>query len=219
MSAPPYRLMLVDDHPVLREGMAMMIDAEEDLIVSMEASSGEEALTLLDADQPDLMVIDLSLEEMNGLELIEKALERHPEQKLLVLSAHEEERFADKTIRTGARGYVMKSAPRVSILEAIRAVLKGDIYLSSEIGPKILKKMLQSNPQEPQEIDQVLSNREQEIFRMIGSGLDTDTIARQLFLSPKTIRAHRNNIMKKLNLQGSIQLYQSAYQWLSEQNI
>jgi DNA-binding NarL/FixJ family response regulator len=211
-----HRVMIVDDHPVLRDGVAMMLQIEPDLELALQAESSPQALTILENETPDLLLIDISLKDGNGLDLIRRIGESKPGIPILVLSAHEEERYAERALKAGAHGYIMKNAPRDALLAAIRGVLRGEYHLSPAISPKLLRKMISGEDDGEPEIDRVLSDRELEIFGLIGEGLDTQTIAKRLFVSPKTVRAHRNNIMRKLNLRGSIQLYQLSYQWRRE---
>jgi DNA-binding NarL/FixJ family response regulator len=210
------RVMIVDDHPVLREGVAIMLRFESDLELTHEAGSAEQALALLATVRPDLLLLDISLQGTNGLELIQQILELHPGLRILILSAFDEGRYAEQALKAGASGYLMKSEPRATLLEALRCVLRGDYYLNPAIAPRLLHSLLHRDSAAAPALEQVLSERELEIFAMIGKGLETQVIARRLFVSPKTIRAHRNNIMRKLKLKGTIQLYQSAFKWLQE---
>lgn len=210
------RVMIVDDHPVLREGVAMMLRFESDLELTCEAGSGDQALALLANAHPDLLLLDISLQGSNGLDMIQQFLALQPGLRILILSAYDEGRYAEPALKAGASGYLMKNEPRSILLAAMRCVLRGDYYLNPTIAPRLLHKMLHRDPATPPALEQVLSERELEIFTLIGKGLETQLIARRLFISPKTIRAHRNNIMRKLNLKGTIQLYQAASKWLQE---
>jgi DNA-binding NarL/FixJ family response regulator len=211
-----HRIMIVDDHPVLRDGVAMMLQIEPDLELAHQAESSRQALAILETETPNLLLVDISLKDGNGLDLIRRIGESKPGIPILVLSAHDEERYAERALKAGAHGYIMKSASRDDLLAAIRNVLRGEYHLSPAVSPKLLRKMLGGESDGEPEIDRVLSDRELEIFGLIGEGLDTQQIAKRLFVSPKTIRAHRNNIMRKLSLRGSIQLYQLSFQWRQE---
>ena len=206
--------MIVDDHPVIREGIRTMLGQQADLAVSIGVASNEDVTAVLEKSKVDLVLLDIALRFANGSTLIQQIRKSHPMLPVLVLSAEDEDRFAEKAIRDGAQGYVMKSEPMESILLAVRTVLAGEIYLSPRIAPRIIQRMLRKENGHPLEIEEILSARELEIFALIGKGLETDAMARQLFVSPKTIRAHRNNIMRKLKLRGAIQLHQASFRWV-----
>jgi DNA-binding NarL/FixJ family response regulator len=210
----PKRVFIVDDHAVVREGLSALIDGESDLLVCGEAGSAAEAMSALDTANPDLVLVDLSLEGIGGLELIQNIKAAKPTLPTLVLSAHDESRYAQRAIRAGARGYIMKSKETGRLLEGIRLVLAGKIYLSQEMMQIFMAKMADRTSSVSQEPHVLLSNRELEVFDLIGHGLQTADIAEKLRLSEKTVRVHQAHIRKKLKLTTTIQLHQSAYHWV-----
>lgn len=205
----------MDDHPVVRNGLCQAVSREADLHVCAEASSIVEALQKLDGANPDVLVIDLSLDGENGIDLIDYAKSRVPSIKILVYSAHDEETFAGRTLRAGSLGFINKREPISKVVDAIRQVLRGEVYLS----PKMTKSLLhraalgQTLDSEP---TSTLSDRELQVFRLIGEGLSTVQIAGKLELSPKTVESHRKTIKQKLNIETSSQLSRRAFQWVME---
>ncbi len=210
-----HRILIVDDHPVLRQGLALVIGRESDLEVCGEAEHIEEALRLVEGRHPDVVIIDLSLDGEDGIELIDYIKSRWPAVKILVYSSHDEETFAGRVLRAGAAGYVSKREALPNVVAAIRRVLGGEISLSPRIATKLLQraaigKPLDCNPTE------TLSNREMQVFEMIGRGLNTAEIAHELQVSPKTVESHRKVIKTKLNVRTSAQLSRRAFQWVQE---
>ena len=209
------KILIVDDHPLMRKGIAMTIDAERDLKVTGQVDSAEEALEKLDAIGPDLVIIDISLPGMNGLELVKHLQALHPELPLMVVSRHDETLYAERALRAGAKGYVMKLEAADTIVEAIRRVLRGGIYVSPEINDRLLmgmatgKSLLTESPME------LLSDRELEVFELTGNGHSTREIAERLHLSVKTVESYRARIKQKLNLDSAAELMQHAVQWVS----
>jgi DNA-binding NarL/FixJ family response regulator len=213
----PYRIAVVDDHPVVRQGIIQAISREPDLQVSGEAANIMQGLEQIAGGDPDLFVVDLSLDGEDGIELIDYLKSRAPAIKILVYSAHDEETFAGRVLRAGALGYISKREPIPKVVEAIRHVLCGEVYLSPRMASRLLHRAavgesLDSNPAT------TLSDRELQVFRMIGDGLSTVEIARKLELSPKTVESHRKMIKQKLNLQTSSQLSRRAFQWAMEKH-
>ncbi|MFH0880621.1 MAG: response regulator transcription factor [Lentisphaerota bacterium] len=198
-------IMIVDDHPLMREGIARLINEQKDLQVCCEANSAGQARERLESFKPDLVLMDLKLKDASGLELIQTMGQKFPGMLTLVLSMHDEKQYAEKAIHAGARGYVMKTEEPETMLLAIRTVLKGKIYLSESCRELILQNMASFGKQAPDPV-QVLSDREKEVFRLIGKGLTTKEIAAKLGLSPKTADVHRDNIRKKLQLPNNPQL-------------
>ena len=205
----------MDDHPVVRQGLALAIGREPDLEICGEAEHIEEALRLVEGGQPDAVIIDLSLDGEDGIELIDYIKSRWPNVKILVYSAHDEETFAGRVLRAGATGYVSKREALPKVVAAVRQILSGEVCLSPEMTSKLLQraavgKTLDYNPTE------TLSNREMQVFKMIGQGMNTVQIAHKLELSPKTVESHRKVIKTKLNVQTSAQLSRRAFQWVQE---
>lgn len=210
------RILIVDDHPVLRRGISLLINEESDMAVCCEAKSAQEALDLLEKTEADLVLVDISMKGMNGLELIKTIKSKYPDLLTLVLSAHDASRYAERALRAGARGYIMKEENIDVVVTAIRQVLAGNIYLDQDIMPTILGKLVSGKSNKDATPSEILSNRELEVFEMIGKGARTSEIAETLRLSTKTIQVYRENIKKKLGLKDSVKLHQSAFQWCNE---
>jgi len=211
----PAPVLIVDDHPMIREGLAARIAVQPDLIVCGEASDADQALALLDSEQPALIVLDLVLKGSHGLDLIKKIRRRGNTVKILVLSALEESLYAERALQAGAQGYINKQQAQENVIDAIRTVLRGEHYLSVEMRERLVGHALSGTPK-PSGIAS-LSDRELEIFRLIGQGQSTRAIAADLHLSIHTIEAHRTNIRAKLNLRDGAELVQQAIQWVLEQ--
>jgi len=210
-----YRVLVVDDHPIVRHGLKELIDQEPDLCVCGEAASVGDALELVRRLSPDVVIVDISLEGSNGIELIEAIHSQDRTIKMLVSSIHDEMVFAGRALRAGAMGYVCKREAVEKIVAAVRQVLRGEIYLSPRIATRFLHRAAVGEPLEDNPV-QILSNRELEVFEMIGQGMTMHQIARKLGLSPKTVETHRKNIKTKLNFSNSMQLSRCAFQWVHE---
>jgi DNA-binding NarL/FixJ family response regulator len=209
------RILIVDDHPLVRAGFAQLIGDCPDLEVCGEAGDMAEALRQVDATLPDLAIIDLSLAGGSGLDLIERIKARDRKILMLVASMHDETLYAERVLAAGARGYINKQEAQDSIIRAIRQVLSGKVYLSQAMTDRLLGGMVDSNG-EKRDIDS-LSNRELQVFELIGEGVATGQIAEQLNLSVKTIETHQAHIKKKLGLGSAHELYQRAIRWVMEQ--
>jgi DNA-binding NarL/FixJ family response regulator len=209
------KVIVVDDHPVVRKGLSEMISTQADLTVCGEAADGPEALRLVKATNPDVVLIDLSLQGGHGIELIEQIHLLGQTARMLVVSVHDETLFAERVLRAGAMGYVSKLEPVATILEAIHVVLSGRIFLSPTMATRLLHSVVGGQPLERDPI-RSLSNREIQVFEMIGEGMPTKRIAVKLGLSRKTIEAHREKIKTKLNLANSAELSRRAVQWVLE---
>jgi len=211
-----YQILVVDDHPVVRRGLVAMIQDETDLKVCGEAADVSEAVRKARQLDPDLAVIDMSLETGHGLELI-KQLRSH-ESKLLILvaSVHDENLFAERALRAGAQGYISKQAPADKFIEAIRHVLNGNIYLSLAMTNRLLQQNAADGNQRKKSVIDLLSDRELSVFQMIGQGLTTREISKRLHLSIKTIETYREHIKYKLDLANATELTRSAVQWTIE---
>jgi len=208
------RILLVDDHPLMRKGLAMTIETESDLEVVGQAADAEDALVKFDDLDPDLAVVDVSLPGMNGLELIKHLLARKPELAALVVSRHDESLYAERAIRAGAKGYVSKLLADEEIIQAIRQVLRGGIYLSDSLKDKMLFGTAAGSKSPLQSPLDVLSDRELEVFEMTGRGLPTREIAERMHLSVKTVESYRARIKTKLNLETGTELMQHAVRWV-----
>jgi DNA-binding NarL/FixJ family response regulator len=211
------RLFLVEDHPITREGFAQLINYQADLEVCGQAGSAAKALADIESVQPDLVIVDLSLADSNGLELIKQLKTRWPSLALLVLSTHDESLYAERALRAGARGYVMKQAPTSEVMGAIRAVLSGELYLSEGMRSRLVHKHLAGqDPLRGTEMDG-LTDRELEIFELIGHGQTTRRIAAKLHLSVSTVETHRAHIKEKLRLTNAMELVRRAVEWVNTQ--
>ncbi len=206
------KIVVVEDHPIVRSGIVQLINFEDDICSVGEAESTTEALDVIKKVKPDLVLIDLFLKGESGLELIKDLKKVDPGILIIVVSLHDENVYAERVMRAGAKGYIMKSEATESILTAIRQVLKGGLYLSSNMQTKLLNKMIGGgNPLIP-EVD-ALSDREFEVFELIGKGVSTRKIAEKLFLSIKTIDTYKSHIKSKLNIKDSTELIQFATEW------
>ena len=209
------RILIVDDHPLVRTGFAQLIGDCPDLEVCGEAGDMAEALNQVDATNPDLAIIDLSLAGGSGLDLIERIRSRNKDLLMLVASMHDETLYAERVLAAGARGYINKQEAQESIIRAIRQVLSGKVYLSQQMTDRLLSGLVDSTG-EKRDIDS-LSNRELQVFELIGEGVSSSQIAEQLNLSIKTIETHQANIKKKLGLGSAHELNQRAIRWAMDQ--
>jgi DNA-binding NarL/FixJ family response regulator len=209
------RVFLVEDHPVTREGFAQLINYQPDLVVCGQAGTASKAITGIHSLKPDLAVVDISLAESNGIELIKQVRVLHPRLPVLVLSTHDEALYAQRALRAGARGYVMKQAPTSEVMNAIRQVLAGDLYLSEAMRTRLVHEHLHGiAPLRSTDIGN-LSDRELEIFELIGHGQTTTRIALKLRLSVSTVETHRAHIKQKLKLSNAIELVRRAVEWVN----
>jgi DNA-binding NarL/FixJ family response regulator len=210
-----YRVLIVDDHPIVRHGLGELIARQPDLQVCGEAENVSEALRLVETERPQVAVIDISLDGESGLELIEQIQALYPEVKMLVSSMHDEKTFAGRALRAGASGYINKRESIRKVIDAVRQVLRGEVYLSPQMATQLLHRAAVGKPLDHDPVE-TLSNRELEVFEMIGQGMNTQQIARRLRLSPSTVETHRKKIKTKLNVQSGSQLSRSAFQWVQE---
>ena len=213
------RILLVDDHPLMRKGLALTLGAEPDFEVVGQASDAEEALERFDdlareGSTPDLVLVDVSLPGMNGLELVKHLVARDGDVKALVVSRHDEGLYAERAVRAGAKGYVSKLEADDTIVDAVRYVLRGGIYLSDELKDKLLFGAAVGRKDAMQSPLEVLSDRELEVFEMTGRGMATKEIAERLHLSVKTVESYRARIKTKLNLETGTELMQHAVRWV-----
>ena len=219
-SSNKHRILLVDDHPVLRRGIADVINEEKNLEVCGEAANMQEAFDLAGKLKPALAIIDVSLDGNNGIELMKNLVARYPEIPLLAYSQHDESIYAERALRAGAKGYLMKQAPPEMLIEAIQQILKGKIYLSPQSSERLLGKLVgaggSSAPMQSP-IDK-LSDRELEVLQLMGKGLGTVQIADKLCLSVKTIETYRENLKLKLSLANGQELLRYAIEWSLSQS-
>jgi DNA-binding NarL/FixJ family response regulator len=208
-----HRILLVDDHPIVRQGLSEMIDNEQDLTVCGTADDLHKALDQISSLQPDLVLVDISLKSSNGIELLKNIKIRHPKLLVLMLSMHDETLYAVRALRAGASGYIMKQEATDHVLTAVRQVLAGEIYLSERMEKKMMQQLVGGRAARTGSPLEDLSDRELEVFNLIGQGHGTRQIAEELHLSIKTIESHRAHIKEKLNLKNATELVQHAIQW------
>ncbi|MBI2083817.1 MAG: response regulator transcription factor [Deltaproteobacteria bacterium] len=207
-----FRILIIDDHPIVREGLIQLINREPDLVACGEAGNFDEALRLAGSLLPDLALVDLSLNGQDGVELIKELVHRHPKLSVLVLSMLDESLYAERVLKAGARGYVMKRELTDKLFYAIREILKGNIYVSERETTTIINEFLNGVPH--QSPPMILSDRELTVFRLIGQGYSTSQIAATLHLSVKTVETHKMHIKGKLNISDASHLAQYAVKWL-----
>lgn len=208
------RIMIVDDHPLVRHGITQLINAEPDMSVCCEAVDYRQALeNLASCRSPDFMIVDLSLKDINGLELIKKIKAAFPALPVLVLSMHDEVYYAERAIRAGAQGYVMKQEGTETLVKAIRAVLSGLLFVSPAVKTRVMSKKTGIRTRVETDIFPCLSDRELQVFELIGKGLKTGQIAELLNLSTKTVETYREHIKTKLKLKDGLELLQYATLW------
>lgn len=212
------KIYLVDDHPLMRKGIAMTLDLEMDFEVCGQAESAEEAISDIPAKKPDIVVIDISLPGMNGIELIKHLKAQNPELQMLVVSRHDEDMYAERAIKAGARGYLMKMEAGDVIVNAIRRILRGQIYLSEEINNKLLMGMMAGGQVGRSSPLEILSDRELEVFELIGNGSTTREIAERMHVSIKTVESYRTRIKTKLDISTGNELIKQAVQWVASES-
>ena len=212
----PVRIFIIDDHPLVRSGLKQLIEGEEDLCVCCEASRISGTMELISECLPDLAIIDLSLPDGNGMELVKRLQIQHPKMPVLVSSMHDERLFAERALMSGAKGYINKQEAGEQVIEAIRQILNGGTYISKRMQSQLSPDRSGITEQTPVSPIERLSNRELQVFELIGQGMGTGKIADKLHLSVITVETHRANIKRKLGLDSSIELTRSAVQWSLE---
>jgi DNA-binding NarL/FixJ family response regulator len=211
------RILLVDDHPFMRVGLASLIDRQPDMSVCGEAGNPAEAFKELPKCKPDLVLTDLTMPGRSGLEFIKDLKAAEPNLAILVISMHDEVVHAERALRAGARGYIMKEAGGENLLTAIRQVLRGEMYVSPRMSARFLENMSGAKPRGSTSPIEKLTDREFEIFQLIGQGKSTRDIAGQLHLSTKTVDVHRSHIKEKLDLKDVTALIRHAVRWVETQ--
>lgn len=214
-TTPTKKILIVDDHPSVRDGLTLRIDLHSDLEVCGEADSEDGAYEMVKQLSPDLVLIDISLRDGNGIELIKRIRSYSSAIKMLVVSGFQESLYAERACRAGAKGFLSKQESSAKLIEAIRTVLSGELFLSTAMTQRLLNQSLAVRDQSKSPIEN-LTNRELQIFRMIGEGLTSGQIAEHLMLSPYTIDSHRENIKRKLDIRTAAELTRAAVQWLLE---
>jgi DNA-binding NarL/FixJ family response regulator len=212
-------VFVVDDHPLLRQGLAMLINREPDLMVCGEAEEATTAMKALAAAMPDILIADISLNGPDGLDLLKNLRTLYPDLPVLILSMHDESIYAERALRARANGYIMKQEATEKVLVAVRRILDGEIYLSYRMANKLLQQYRSGQTAETDSRLTSLSDRELEVFRLIGDGLGTRRIAEVLHLSMKTVESYQAHLKEKLSLRTGRELMQHAIQWkLSEKS-
>lgn len=213
------KIVIIDDHPIVRQGMKKIIEIEEDLKVIGEARGAHDAIPLFDGLKPDIAIVDISLEgEVNGIDLVKAVRERYSKVYTLVLSMYSETIYAERAIRAGARGYVTKKEAPSNIVDALRTVQKGELYLNNLISGRIIDKLIHGSSVVIDTPIDALSDRELEVYQLIGNGFGTGEIAKKLNLSVNTIESHRKKIKDKLRIKSGTALVKNAVQWVISQN-
>jgi DNA-binding NarL/FixJ family response regulator len=207
------RILVVDDHPIVRQGLALLINREADLLVCGEAEDAMGAMHVLASAKPDVLIVDLSLSGPDGLDLLKNIRTTHPVLPVLILSMHDELIYAERALRAGANGYIMKQVATEKVLVAVRRILAGEIYVSDRIANRMLKRYITGSGTTRSSSIADLSDRELEVFRLIGEGHGTRQIAEELHISVKTVESYQAHIKDKLSLRSSRELMQHAIQW------
>lgn len=210
------RVLLVDDHPVLRKGLVRLIDSKNGFVVCGEAGSAAEAMTLMHELKPELVIVDIGLPGASGIELTKTIRAEFPNIPVLILSMHEEGLYASRALRAGALGYIVKQDAIDNIATALQQTLAGQRYLSPSIAKQLQANGVEGQPTSSHDLIAGLTDRELEIFELIGKGRDVREMAEALSVSPKTVETHRTNIKEKLKLKNSREVARVALQWISE---
>lgn len=210
------RIYIVDDHPLMRKGLAMTIEKEMGFEVCGQAESAEKALNEILEMNPDVAVIDISLPGMNGIELVKNILHQQPDLKILIVSRHDEELYAERALRAGAKGYLMKLEAVEILVSALKQILNGGIYLSDTIGTKLIMKLTSGHGDKGDDPISSLSDRELEVFELTGKGHSTKDIGKKLHISVKTVESHRANIKEKLSIGSANELMRHAVKFVEE---
>jgi DNA-binding NarL/FixJ family response regulator len=208
-------VLIVDDHPIVRQGLAQLINQEKDLEVCGQAEDAHEAMQAIRQLNPDMVIVDIGLKDTSGMELIKDLKVQYPDLPVLTLSMYDEAVYGERALRAGAKGYVMKQEATEKVVTAIRQVLAGEVYVSSGMAAKMVSKLVGTGTRTAGSVADALSDRELEVFRMIGEGFSTREMAEKLHLSIKTVETYRAHIKDKLGLQDANELLRSAIRWVN----
>lgn len=211
------QILIVDDHPMMRRGLASTLESELDFEVVFQMECAEDTLQVFGDHDLDLMIIDVSLPGMNGIELLKNVIFQKPDQKILVVSRHEESLYAERALRAGAKGYLMKFEASDILLKAVRKVLNGGIYVSEDIKEKLLMNIMQGKKELSDSPVEELSDRELEVFELIGRGKSSSDIAMQLHLATKTVETYRARIKEKMGYKNATEMMFHAVKWLDNE--
>jgi DNA-binding NarL/FixJ family response regulator len=207
------RIFVVDDHPIVRQGIALLVNREADMMICGEAEEARSALRAIENERPDLLIVDISLNGPDGIEIIKTIRGRNCSLPILVLSMHDEATYAERALRAGANGYIMKQEATEKVLGAIRRIVKGHVYLSEQAASKMRKQYVRGATTSEHSPVEELSDRELQVFRLVGAGRPTREIAEQLHLSVKTVESYQAHIKEKLSLRNARELVQRAVEW------
>jgi len=208
------RIVIVDDHPIMKKGLANTMEAEPGFEVVAQFDNAEDLINQIEPLNPDLIIADVSLPGMNGIEMVKNLVFQNPDLKILMVSRHEESLYAERALKAGAKGYVMKFESSEVLMKAVYKVLRGGIFVSEEISEKLLLSAMTGKPTSMDSLVDVLSDRELEVFELIGRGRSSNEIAEQLHLAVKTIETYRSRIKDKLNYKNSTELVYQAVKWV-----
>jgi DNA-binding NarL/FixJ family response regulator len=208
-------VLIVDDHPIVRQGLAQLINQEKDLEVCGQAEDAHEAMQAIRQLNPDMVIVDIGLKDTSGMELIKDLKVQYPDLPVLTLSMYDEAVYGERALRAGAKGYVMKQEATEKVVTAIRQVLAGEVYVSSGMAAKMVSKLVGTGTRTAGSVADALSDRELEVFRMIGEGFSTREMAEKLHLSIKTVETYRAHIKDKLGLSDANELLRSAIRWVN----
>jgi DNA-binding NarL/FixJ family response regulator len=211
------KIVIVDDHPIVRQGISQLVNQESDLEICCQAGDMDSALAVMGACHHALAIVDISLAGVSGIELIKALHIKYPELPVLVMSMHDESLYAERALRAGARGYIMKQEATEKILTALRQILGGEIYVSDRMRSTILQRIIDNRGDMNVSPVAGLSDRELEVLRLMGRGYSTGEIASELHRSVKTVEAHRANIKEKLGLKTGVELMRFAVQWIEQE--
>jgi len=212
-----HRVFLVEDHPVTQQGFTLLLNMEADLMVCGQAAMADGALKGIASSKPDLVIVDIALPGMDGITLVKDIVTFHPRLPTLILSTLDEGIYAERALRAGARGYIMKQEPVEDLLAAVRQVMAGDVYLSEAMRSQLFRNSISSSSKKGTlSVDQ-LSDRELEVFRLLGEGVGTRQIAKKMGLSISTVETHRTHIKEKIGAKRAPNLVRRAVEWLNEQ--
>jgi DNA-binding NarL/FixJ family response regulator len=212
------KIIIVDDHPIVRQGLTELINSESDLEVCAQAEDAHQALKLIREVHPDMAIVDISLKQTSGMELIKDINAQYPRLQVLALSMHDESLYAERALRAGARGYIMKQEATEKVVSAIRKAQDGQLYVSDRMQERMVRKLVGSKSQVIASVVGSLSDRELEVFMLIGQGFSTRQIADKFHLSVKTIETYRAHIKEKLNLPSATEMLQYAIQWVKSRS-
>jgi DNA-binding NarL/FixJ family response regulator len=213
------RVFIVDDHTMFREGLRQLIEHDPGLTVCGDAADAERALQGIGQSSPDVVIVDITLAESSGLDLVRNIKSQHEDLPVLVVSMHEESLYAERALRSGAMGYVMKNEPAKTVTAAIHSVLRGEMYLSQRMSSSVISRFMRGqDEQQPMSPLEILSDRELEVFRMLGEGKGTRQIAQDLNVSIPTVQSFRNRIKEKLHLKSAPELVLHAIHWVQSES-